>query len=197
MPSVDRRRRIKLMQRSSKLAERNRLEICFPGQMPEKDLDFLPEDTIIALVLSSLDLSLLTVVEVLTSLVLFCMERRPGVRWGAAYFWSWESHWRMSGEGQSAFQWQWKEKLCKEQRVQVQGQIPVEHRMRWELAHMCGSGYWQTECGLWCMIKTKQNKKPSSKAVLYIPKSRWSRWIICYSLSYWRLVSERRNSAIS
>ena len=80
MASVDRRRRIKLMQRSSKLAERNRLEMCFPGQMPERDLDFLPEDTIIALVLLSLDLSLLTVVQVLTSLILFCIERRPGVR---------------------------------------------------------------------------------------------------------------------
>ena len=94
------------MQRSSNLAERNRLEMYFPGQMPircktqgfdrcttivkecgkegERDLDFLPEDTIIALVLSSLNLSLLTVIQVLTSSALFCMERRPG----AADFWS-------------------------------------------------------------------------------------------------------------
>ena len=73
------------MQRSSNLAERNRLEMYFPGQMPircktqgfdrcttivkecgkegERDLDFLPEDTIIASVLSLSSISLFSVTQ--------------------------------------------------------------------------------------------------------------------------------------
>ena len=58
----------------------------------------------------------------LTSLIHFGKgRRRSGIWWGAADFWSWES---------SAYEWlrtvwQWKEKLCKERRVQVQGLILV------------------------------------------------------------------------
>ena len=47
------------------------------GKEEERDLDFLPEDTIIASVLLSLSLSLFTAIQVLTSSVVvhFCMER--------------------------------------------------------------------------------------------------------------------------
>ena len=127
--SVDRRWRMELMRRSSKLAERTRLETWvftvkwqsnvtpkFLTQSDkgtdaqstvvksgmEKDLDFRPEDTIIASVLSSFSfsLSLFNVIQDLMSLIHFCIERKgSGICWGGADFLSWESSaykwWRM------------------------------------------------------------------------------------------------------
>ena len=46
------------------------------GEEEERGLDSLPEDTIVASVLSSLNLSLFTVIQVLMSSVHFCKERR-------------------------------------------------------------------------------------------------------------------------
>ena len=46
------------------------------GKEEERGLDFLPQDIIIDSVLSPLGLSLFTAIEILTSSVHFCMERR-------------------------------------------------------------------------------------------------------------------------
>ena len=58
----------------------------------ERDLDFRPEDTIIASILSSFSLSLFNVIQDLMSSIHFCIERkRSGIWWGGTDFWSWES----------------------------------------------------------------------------------------------------------
>ena len=63
----------------------------------ERDLDFWPEDMIIASVLSSFSLSLFNVSQDFMSSIHFCIERkRSGIWWGGADFWSWES---------SAYEW--------------------------------------------------------------------------------------------
>ena len=84
---------MELMRRSSKLAERTRLETWVlkakwqssvtPRFLKEsdkgtdaRDLDFRPEDTIIASVLSSFSLSLLNVIQDLMSSIHFCIERK-------------------------------------------------------------------------------------------------------------------------
>ena len=124
--SLDRRWWMELMRRSSKLAECTRLEtwvfivkwqpdvtprfltesnngtdaqptVIKSGKEKERDLDFRPEDTIIASVLSSFSLSLFNVIQDLMSSIHFCIERkRSGIWWGGADFWSWES---------SAYEW--------------------------------------------------------------------------------------------
>ena len=56
------------------------LHIGIAGEEEERDLDFLPKDTIIALALSLLSLSLFTDIHALTSLIGFYMERmRSGI----------------------------------------------------------------------------------------------------------------------
>ena len=93
------------MRRSSKLAERTGLEtwvfivkwqsnvtprfltesdkgtdaqptVIKSGQEKERNLDFRPEDTIIASVLSSFSLSLFNVIQDLMSSIHFCIERK-------------------------------------------------------------------------------------------------------------------------
>ena len=93
------------MRRSSKLAERTRLEtwvfivkwqsnvtsrfltesdkgtdaqptVIKSWKEKERDLDFRPEDTIIASVLSSFSLSLFNVIQDLMSSIHFCIERK-------------------------------------------------------------------------------------------------------------------------
>ena len=55
----------------------------------ERDLDFRPEDTIIASVLSSFSLSLFHVIQNLMSSIHFCIERkRSGIWWGGADLWT-------------------------------------------------------------------------------------------------------------
>ena len=49
------------------------------GKKIEREADFVPEDTIIASVLPSFTLSLFTVIQVLTSSILFRIERRRGI----------------------------------------------------------------------------------------------------------------------
>ena len=49
------------------------------GKEEERALDFLPEDTVVASVLTSLSLSLFAVIQVLTSSRHFGVERRSGI----------------------------------------------------------------------------------------------------------------------
>ena len=89
---------MELMRRSSKLAERTRLETWVfnvkwqsnvtpmfltepdkgadTGKEKERDLDFRPEDPIVASVLSSFSLSLFNVIQDLMSSIHFCKERK-------------------------------------------------------------------------------------------------------------------------
>ena len=46
------------------------------GKEKERDLEFLPENTIIASVLSSFSLSLFSIIQDLTSSIHFCIERK-------------------------------------------------------------------------------------------------------------------------
>ena len=134
LPHGDRRRRMKLMWRSSKLAERTRLDtwvfmvkwqssvtprfltesdkgtdelptVIESGKEKERDLDFRPDDTITPSVFSSFSLSFFSVIQDLMSSIHFCIERkRSGIWWGGADFL--ESHRHMRDEGRSAFQLQ-------------------------------------------------------------------------------------------
>ena len=170
------------MRRSSKLAEHTRLETWVftvkwqssvtpkfltesdketdaqptaikSGKWKERDLDFRPEDMIIASVLSLLSLSLFNIIQDLMSSIHFCIERkRSGIWWG----------------GKSAFQLQLKEELHRERRGQVQGLIHLEHRKRWELAQsmdadrlsaVCRVGWKPIEgCALYSEIMMKPVK---------------------------------------
>ena len=165
------------MRRSSKLAERTRLEtwvfivksqtnvtprfltesnkgtdaqstVIKSGKEKVIDLDFRPEDTIIAPVLSSFTLSLFNAIQDLMSSIHFCTERkRSGIWWGGAGFWSWESStyewWRIK-----CFSITVEEELYRERTGQVQWLIPVGHWKRWELAQLRSNGCCQTECSL-------------------------------------------------
>ena len=120
------------MQWSSKLAEHTRLEtwvfivkrqsnitprfliksdkgtdaqptVLKSGKEKERDLDFQPEDMIIASVLSSFCLSLFNVIQDFMSSIHFCIERK---RSGRVQTFGVESRQRMSDEGLCAFQLQ-------------------------------------------------------------------------------------------
>ena len=52
------------------------LTVIKSGKEKERDLDFRPEDTVIASVLSSFDLSLFNVIQDLMSSIHFCIERK-------------------------------------------------------------------------------------------------------------------------
>ena len=73
------------------------------GNEEERDLDFLPDDMIIASVLLSLSSSVFTAIQVLTPSKLFCMQNKIWDLMSGHRFLE-LSHRRMSGEGQSTFQ---------------------------------------------------------------------------------------------
>ena len=129
------------------------------GKEEERELDFLPEETIIASVVSSLSLSVFTVIHVLTSSMHFSMERRRSgnLTRGRRFLelrvigaWVMKERVLFNNIGKEMLFKKTKTKAKKNTgpRTAPCGQLLGEHRMRWKLAQRCGSGHWQIECGL-------------------------------------------------